>query len=392
MRSAVLASLVATSASALSLGGLALQRPAFSASPITLNTSEFQFVIDDSISLLGDWDVVSVDLSYYGIPWSSFLYEEPLPVSWATRLDNAVKGVDSYELPVVLQFPILGSDKRSCPVSNATDYPGSTSPGVNDFYGCTRCFDYSVITNPVASFVRQGFVNYALAVSYAFNTTGTLGLINFGIDANRYLEDGCSAANVASFKEFTNQVYATLKELYPTMAVFPSFSLESMMQVNNGQACKETDFTTRNPSAALLTCARAGYAALAGFPRDTFAWSALPSLSAGASIPAWYLSAPLSVVSAADRVSMVVTSTGALATTLSVNFANSSGYAPPLQCTDLVPSTPEIAGAWLDLVLAATKWTPTSQTFVVNFKTARDTLFDSAMACPCTAPIPPLQP
>ncbi len=120
------------------------------------------------------------------------MYEEPLPVSWAERLDAAVSGVDSYELPVVLQFPILGNDKSSCPPSNASDYPGTTSPGVSDFTGCTRCFDYNTITNPIASFVRQGFVNYALAVSYAFNTTGTLAIINFGIDANKYLRDGCT--------------------------------------------------------------------------------------------------------------------------------------------------------------------------------------------------------
>ena len=30
--------------------------------------------------------------------------------------------------------------------------------------------------------------------------------------------------------------------------------------------------------------------------------------------------------------------------------------------------------------------------WVVNFKSARDTLFDSAMACPCTAGLPALQP
>ena len=147
----------------------------------------------------------SVDLSYYGVPWNSFLYELPLPVSWAERLDAAVKGVDSYELPVMLQFPINGNDKTSCPASNASDYPGTTSPGVNDFTGCTQCFDYSIVRNPIASFIRQGFVNYALAVSLAFNATGTLGVINFGVDANRFLESGCSADIWASYIEFTQR-------------------------------------------------------------------------------------------------------------------------------------------------------------------------------------------
>ena len=135
----------------------------------------------------------------------------------------------------MLQFPLTGNDKRSCPPSNATDAPGTTSPGVSDFAGCARCFDYDTIRNPVASFVRQAFVNYALAVSLAFNATETLAIINFGADVNRALEDGCAPEIWASQVEFTQQVYATIKDLYPTMAVFPSFSLETMMQAQDGQ-------------------------------------------------------------------------------------------------------------------------------------------------------------
>ena len=86
-------------------------------------------MLDGSIALRDDFDAVSVDLSYYGVPWNSFLYEAPLPVSWAERLDAMVKAVDAYELPVVLSFSINGNDKHSCPATNASDYPGTTSPG-----------------------------------------------------------------------------------------------------------------------------------------------------------------------------------------------------------------------------------------------------------------------
>ena len=88
-----------------------------------------QFVLDGSIALRGDFDAVSVDLSYYGVPWNSFLYEDPLPVSWAERLEAMVAAVDAYELPVILSFAINGNDKHSCPATNASDYPGTTSPG-----------------------------------------------------------------------------------------------------------------------------------------------------------------------------------------------------------------------------------------------------------------------
>jgi hypothetical protein len=328
------------------------------------------------------------------IPWNSFLYEEPLPVSWAERLDAAVKGVDSYGLPVFLQFPINGNDKRSCPASNASDIPGTTSPGVNDFAGCAKCFDYDIVRNPIASFVRQGFVNYALAVSYAFNTTETLAIVNFGIDANRFLEDGCSTAVWESYKEFTQQVYATLKELYPAMSLFPSFSLETMMQAQDNMPCAGMLATAATkPSAALTTCTKKGYAALAGIPRDAFAWSAFPSLptsAGGAGIPAWYLTLPLGATAASDRLAQVVANTGVLATDLALNFANTSDYSPPLQCTDFVTSDNDVAAAWFAQIMAISN-SAQYRAFVVNYRTARDTLFAQAMACPCAAPLPALQ-
>jgi hypothetical protein len=370
--------------------GVSLQRPVYGGSPVRLNTSEYQFVIDETIPLVGDVDLVSVDLSYYGIPWSSFLYEQPLPVSWSERLWAAVRGVDSYELPVMLQFPINGNDRRSCPASNASDVPGTTSPGVSNFDGCSQCFDYDIVRNPVASFVRQAFVNYALAVSYAFNTTETLAVINFGIDANRFLEDGCSAEVWASYKEFTQQVYESLKELYPNMALFPSFSLETLMQAQDGMACEKPDWAAKAAPAALAACAKAGYAALAGIPRDAFGWSAFPT--GHANWQPWYLTLPLSTLSAAERANQVVASTGALGLPLAVNFANTSNYAPPLQCVTLADGSAAEADAWFAQVLAVTATTPSSHAWLVNFKTARDTLYAGAMACPCDTPVPALQP
>lgn len=45
----------------------ALNRPIYGGSPLTLNTSEFQFTLDGSIPISQDFDAVSVDLSYYGV-------------------------------------------------------------------------------------------------------------------------------------------------------------------------------------------------------------------------------------------------------------------------------------------------------------------------------------
>ncbi len=332
-------------------------------------------------------------LSYYGVPWNSFLYEAPLPVSWAERLDAMVKAVDAYELPVMLQFAIHGNDKHSCPPSNASDYPGTTSPGVADFSGCTQCFDYNIITNPIAAFVRQGFVNYALAVSLAFNYTETLAIINFGADMNRYLESGCSAQNWADYVQFTQQVYATLKELYPAMSLFPSISLETMMQAQDGMACQGTNWMANSAPTALVNCAKAGYAALANVPMDAFAFSAFPSLTTASKggFKSWYLTAPLGVISAAQRASLVVANTGVLAAPLALNFANTSNYDPPLQCVDFVPGSPQVAANWFNTMVSVFSGAG-YRAFVMNFMMGRDTLFDAAMACPCKAPLPALQP
>jgi len=342
---------------------------------------------------------VSVDISAYGVPWNSFLYEEPLPVSWSERLDAMVKGVDSYELPVILTFSMNGNDKHSCPSSNASDYPGSTSPAETDFSGCKRCFDYDIVRNPVASFVRQAFINYALAVSYAFNTTGTLGIIDFSKEANRYWEDGCSADEWDAYKQFVQQAYATLRGLYPPretggVGLYASFSGETLLGVQNGMPCAGTDFTRATAPAALKACAANGFAALTGIPYDLFALSLFPALPTSASAagpPAWYVPTALAALPAAERLALLVSATGFPATSVALNFANTSDYSPPLQCADIVASSADKATAWFSAVVAATS-APGYKALLINYRAARDTLFDDAMACPCTFPTPELAP
>lgn len=180
------------------------------------------------------------------------------------------------------------------------------------------------------------------------------------------------------------------------MSLFPSFSLETMMQAQDNMACAGALANGgKNPSAALVQCTKAGYAALAGIPRDVFAYSAFPSLPTSpnsGTIPSWYLTLPLGVISPQERLALVVANTGVLTTNLALNFANSTNYAPPLQCVDFVTSTTDIAAAWFAQVLAVSTDSLTYRAYVINFRTARDTLFEQAMGCPCSAPIPALSP
>jgi hypothetical protein len=204
-----------------------------------------------------------------------------------------------------------------------------------------------------------------------------------------------SAQNWADFKDFTQQVYVSLKQLYPAMALFASYNLEQLVQIDNNGACANTNWGAKSAPASFLACAQSGFATLAGIPGDTFAYSSFPSISAmgpAGGPPSWYLAGALSGLSAQAKSSMVIANTGLLATDLVLNFANSSGFAPPLECTTLVPSSAALQAAWFEQVLLNAPFTAKSKTFVINFRTARDTLFDQAMACPCTAPLPALQP
>ena len=267
-----------------------------------------------------------------------------------------------------------------------------------DFSGCSRCFDFDIVRNPIASFIRQAYVNYALAVSYAFNTTGTLGIINFAADVNRYLEDGCSDDEWLAAKQFTQQLYASLKELYPPreqggVGLFASFSLETMLGVPAGQPCQATDWTRATAPGSLVACARDGFAALAGVPYDLFAFSAYPALitaARAAGPPSWYLTTALNALPPAERMALMVASTGFPSVDLAVNFANSSDYNPPLQCGVVLSSTVDKAAAWFNAVVDALA-APGFHGILVNFRAARDTLFDAAMDCPCTYPLPALK-
>jgi hypothetical protein len=168
-----------------------------------------------------------------------------------------------------------------------------------------------------------------------------------------------------------------------------------MMQAQDGMPCANTNWNANNAPAALTACAKAGYAALQGIPRDGFyvtAFPALPTLGGGrGGYKSWYLTAPLSQLTPVERQNLVVASTGFPSATTALNFANTSNFAPPLQCDNLIPSSPAQAAAWFDTVVGVVT-SPGYKAWVVNFKAARDVLFDGAMACPCTAGIPALQP
>jgi len=180
-------------------------RPGYLASPIALNKSTFFTEIDPSVIISADWDAVNVVWDSYGVPWSSFLNNAPQPEWWQERLNRTIAATQAWKLPVVLTLPGGAGQNRGCPAENASE-SGSSYPSVSGTIVCDNdCFDYNTVTNPLASFFRQGYVNFVLYMISAFVPVN----VNYAIDANRVLEK--CPSEFASYVDFMNQVYDTIK-------------------------------------------------------------------------------------------------------------------------------------------------------------------------------------
>ena len=264
-------------------------RPYYGGGPLLLNTTTLQYDVDASVQIAADFDLATIDADSWGVPWDAFIYEQPLPRSWELKLNATVEAWRGWDRALLLLLPMGDNDsRRSCPSQNATDSPTGL-PVLSPVGGCARCFDYNTTTSPVAAFFRQGYVNYVLAMAAAFSLNAPsknapLVGVAFALDANRVLEAGCGEEWLRAYVDFSNQVYASVKQFLPELPVFPAFQLESFYGLRAGQACSAysgADMAASKPAPALLACFDANYEALAGMQRDVFAFTASPSALSG---------------------------------------------------------------------------------------------------------------
>ena len=266
-------------------------RPYYGGGPLLLNTTTLQYDVDATVQIAADFDLAVIDADSWGVPWDSFIYEQPLPVSWEAKLNATVAAWRGWDRAILLLLPMGdggGDARRSCPAQNATDGPTGL-PVLSPVGACSRCFDYNTTTSPVAAFFRQGYVNYVLAMAAAFtlnapSKNAPLVGVAFALDANRVLEAGCGEAWLHGYVDFSNQVYASVKQYLPDLPVFPAFQLESFYGLRAGQACSALSgagMAASKPAPALLACFDANYEALAGLRRDVFAFTASPSALSG---------------------------------------------------------------------------------------------------------------
>lgn len=206
--------------------GHAAARPGYAGAPLAVNLTGGQQMylteLDPSVIVTSDWDAITISWEAYGVPWNSFISNAPLPAWWEDRLNRTLEYVAAAKLPVILQLSHGGGNKRSCPAQNATE------TGVQDVLVCGSCFDYNVVTNPLASFFRQGYANFALFMAARFSPVA----MGIAMDLNAVPQGGeeC-AAHWEDTVDFVNQVYDTLKNFAPQLSVYPVLSHEAVMCV-----------------------------------------------------------------------------------------------------------------------------------------------------------------
>jgi hypothetical protein len=392
-------------------GVLTLGTPTlYGSTPVQIDTvtASYDFYFDPEVPLSVDSDYVTIHDDFYGVPWDAIMSSSALPLSWGTRLNATLEMVIKWDKPVYLALEMLSGTMRTCPAQNASDAPDGT-PLVAPFSGCTQCYDFNATTNPTAASLQRAFALYAAFYASAFLDRSPRGLLGVNIAAEVNLEGGrlCGEGWWEGVVEWHNGVYGVVRGYLDgrnltTVPVFPSIQVEALMGVQDGQACageleKSGAAGGASPTPALLTCIAQGVARVAPLHRDAFGVSTYPpppAMIPGVGPQPWYLDAVIAALPPKDAATFLIAETGWNRVPLVVNLGNgtvgensgggSTVDPPPLDCQLLVDSSPALANAWLEYLVAEAArrgWA------LVTWWSDMDLLYDGAMSsCPCEAP------
>ena len=386
----------------LCLAQSALPRTLFAATPVQIDTStpEFFFHFDPNIPLATDVDVVALHDDYYGVPYSAFLDNGALPLSWMSRLNATLEAALAWKKPVYLALELLSGPLRTCPAQNASDGAGA-APHVTPFAGCTSCYDFSL---PAAAPLQRAAALYATFVVEAMlDHNIPLVALNLAPEINLGAGRLCSPQWWPSTVEYFNGIYAVLKAVLARRGlahtpVFASIQVETLWGVQAGQACAGEALSGAAPSPALLACLAQGLALVAPLAHDAFGVSIYPPLSSGAPAPQWYLPALLAALPPSDRSTFLIAETGWNRVPIMLNLANGTqgrrlegwNQDPPLQCAMAVNSSLALANAWLGTLVALARQEAWQ---LCTWWSDTDLLHQASLpSCPCAVPLPQFQP
>lgn len=373
----------------------------FASTPVQIDTAtqDYYFYFDNAIPLNEDVDIVAIHDDYYGVPWTAFLSQGPLPVTWLTRLNATLESVLKWNKKVYLAYEMLSGPLRTCPAQNATDGPDN-QPVVTPFTPCTSCYDFSTTSNPEAAALQKAYALYVSFLIEAYlNNNVTLVGINLAAEINLGAGRICDSNWFNGVVSYYNGIYLVVKNLLTsrgigeTIPVFPSIQIEALMGVQSGQACAN-ELTGESPSPALQKCISDGLGLVAPLLKDSFGISTYPPMVTGEFVPMWYLDSVLQQLSVKDRSSFLVAETGWNRVSTIVNLANGSvgGIVehpqqlidPPVDCVLVINSSISLANEWLSYLIKLgeiEKWT------FLTWWSDTDLLYESSLnTCPCSTP------
>jgi len=190
-----------------------------------MGTSTFADFFEFKFENPTDVDFYSIHVDdFLGIPWTEFENGTALPAAWETRVQTIATNAAASGKPIYLAVGPL-KDRKT--LAGQVDASGSKVENWApvDGGGC-----YAFGTDPASQRHKQGYIRYLRYMIDRFHPTYLSPVIEMNIQfAN-------CPSHKAAFKTWMNDVYATIKQDYPSLVVFPTHSLEYMYGLSNAQA------------------------------------------------------------------------------------------------------------------------------------------------------------
>ena len=208
-----------------------------------------------------DAAVISMHQEFYGIPWQAFETGSAPPVEWSSLLDE--QAAFAHARPVFLSISMLNGARERLAATTRIE----SGQVKTDDTSSAACYDFA--RAPDAASKKQAYLRYVDDMVARFEPR----FLNIAVEVNLFFEK-CPAATPGLIA-FLDDVYAHVKAQRPALAVFPSFQIDHLYGYSDDSCPDQTDRDA---------CFERAYAQLQDIPRDRFAMSSYPFLSAIGSV------------------------------------------------------------------------------------------------------------
>ncbi len=343
-----------------------------------MGTTVIHDIVQVSFENLSDKDLLSLHLDdFLGIPWNQFQNGMPLPVSWVSQWTNIQTQAQSSGKVLYLAVSPLADRKRLTDTISSNGTKTSHWAPV-DANGC-----YPFATDPNAQVYKLAYINYLKYLVDLLHPT----YLSPGIEID--IPFAACPAQKTAFIQWYSDIHQALKQAYPNLIIFPTFSAETMYGINDNAASwcggPKTD-------ASLAACFQQHLHENVAIPGDRMAFSTYPlAWYAPARTPDTYtrgvpLEDMFQRVQNTTRKKIWISETGFMGVQIHNSYQHAS---PASSCGPILITTPTIAGesnmaSYMSALLAQAQ---SKQFEAVVWWENRDLMdANAAGACPCPGP------